>query len=237
MKLPRVRPEFDVVPTYKGGPTVVMKSGYVFEFLPKHPRRNFWGFVPQHRLVAEDMIGRPLATNEVVHHIDENPGNNHPSNLQVMESREHWKLHAVKRAEAQKSLLKEADVRAALEKYKNLKRAAKHMRCNHQTLRNRFPELVAPYKRRSPTRIDDPKAIAIVLRYAPDPAYQLDDVVRMTGMSAMTVLRICRRNGVTWVKKSRRGEIHRTYRGKPTPRCIAACDQGTGLGSPPKPHD
>jgi HNH endonuclease len=49
----------------------------------------------QHRVVAEQMLGRPLRPGEVVHHIDENKHNNDPSNLHVFASRrEHTAHHA-----------------------------------------------------------------------------------------------------------------------------------------------
>lgn len=41
------------------------------------------GAVHIHRIVAESLLGRRLTTDEVVHHIDENRANNHPSNLAV----------------------------------------------------------------------------------------------------------------------------------------------------------
>ena len=47
-----------------------------------------------HRLIAEQTIGRPLTSNEVVHHIDGNKQNNDPANLVVLTRAEHSKLHA-----------------------------------------------------------------------------------------------------------------------------------------------
>jgi len=38
----------------------------------------------EHRVVAEQMIGRPLERGEIVHHIDGDKHNNDPSNLMVM---------------------------------------------------------------------------------------------------------------------------------------------------------
>ena len=48
-----------------------------------------------HRVVAEQMLGRPLLKGEVVHHIDGNKRNNHPDNLMVFPSQsEHVRWHA-----------------------------------------------------------------------------------------------------------------------------------------------
>lgn len=46
-----------------------------------------------HRVIAEQMIGRPLLKGEIVHHIDGNKHNNDPANLQVMTQSEHMRLH------------------------------------------------------------------------------------------------------------------------------------------------
>jgi len=49
----------------------------------------------EHRVVAEQMLGRPLKPGEVVHHIDEDKRNNNPENLMVFPSqKEHAAYHA-----------------------------------------------------------------------------------------------------------------------------------------------
>lgn len=49
----------------------------------------------QHRVVAEQMLGRPLKRGEVVHHKDGNKHNNDPSNLEVMTQGEHMREHGI----------------------------------------------------------------------------------------------------------------------------------------------
>lgn len=46
----------------------------------------------EHRALAAWRLGRPLRPGEVVHHIDGDPSNNHPDNLQVLASQRHHML-------------------------------------------------------------------------------------------------------------------------------------------------
>ncbi len=51
----------------------------------------------EHRIVAENMIGRSLKKSEVVHHINGDIRDNRPENLQVMTRKEHAELHLLER--------------------------------------------------------------------------------------------------------------------------------------------
>jgi len=47
----------------------------------------------EHRVIAEQKIGRPLVKGEVVHHIDGNCHNNDPENLEIITQSEHLRRH------------------------------------------------------------------------------------------------------------------------------------------------
>lgn len=72
-------------------------NGYRALHIPDHPQAlktpKMYGWVYEHRVIAEDMLGRPLYDDEEVHHLDEDKLNNHPENLLVLPGSQHMKLH------------------------------------------------------------------------------------------------------------------------------------------------
>lgn len=74
---------------WKGG-RIVDKTGYILVHCPSHPAANSVGYVREHRLVMEKMIGRHLLPKEVVHHKNGQRDDNRPENLQLFsENSEH----------------------------------------------------------------------------------------------------------------------------------------------------
>lgn len=83
-------------PNYKGYRRKTPK-GYFVRYAPWHPNASSQGLVMEHRMVMEGLIGRFLAADEVVHHIDGNKGNNSPENLMLMTTGEHSAFHNSRR--------------------------------------------------------------------------------------------------------------------------------------------
>jgi len=82
---------------WKGG--IIYSEGYRYILCPNHPKaKSKKGYVAEHVLVMELILGRFLRKGEVVHHIDGNKLNNFPLNLKLFKNRlEHIRFHANER--------------------------------------------------------------------------------------------------------------------------------------------
>jgi len=70
-------------------------KGYKHILLPEHHLARKDGYVPEHRMIMENKLGRKLLPLEVVNHIDEDTKNNDPDNLEVYPTNaEHMAHHA-----------------------------------------------------------------------------------------------------------------------------------------------
>jgi hypothetical protein len=72
---------------WKGGRSVA-SNGYVLVRVGKdHHLADVRGYAYEHRLVAEQKLGRPLRKGEIPHHINGVKTDNRPENIEVVESR------------------------------------------------------------------------------------------------------------------------------------------------------
>ena len=83
----------DIPSCIEGADRSLTQSGYVLLYAPMHKRANTRGYVYEHKVTAEQMIGRPLLENEVVHHKNRVRWDNRKENLEVMTRKAHSLLH------------------------------------------------------------------------------------------------------------------------------------------------
>ncbi len=79
-------------PKWRGG-RVISSTGYVKLKMPEHPAADPNGYVYEHRIVAERMLGRPLLSTEIVHHRNGNKQDNREENLLVTDGISEHKTH------------------------------------------------------------------------------------------------------------------------------------------------
>jgi hypothetical protein len=68
-------------PQWKGGRTRV--KGYILSYAPEHPFASALNYVLEHRLIMEQMLGRFLTKDEIVHHLNGQRDDNRPENLEL----------------------------------------------------------------------------------------------------------------------------------------------------------
>lgn len=77
---------------WKGGVTIIGAPDKKYRTV----RIQGIGQVLEHRLIMEQLLNRPLESNEKVHHINGNSLDNRPENLVVLSHREHIRRHLCK---------------------------------------------------------------------------------------------------------------------------------------------
>ncbi len=79
-------------------------DGYIAVYFPDHPKSNLSGYIMEHVLVMECLVGRPLKDDEVVHHKNHKRDDNRKENLQLMTKSEHTTFHLKERYENRRNL-------------------------------------------------------------------------------------------------------------------------------------
>lgn len=80
---------------WKGGKT--RGNGYTLILSNTHPFVSKRGYIPEHRLVMEQHLGRLLGKDEVVHHVNHIRNDNRINNLKLMKKKEHDRLTGIER--------------------------------------------------------------------------------------------------------------------------------------------
>ena|SRR3990167_2667542 len=85
-------------PNWKGGVVRVI-DGRTAIYCPGHPEATLFGgtHALRYRIVAAETIGRPLRKDEIVHHINGDPTDDRPENLEVTTRPPHSRQHLASR--------------------------------------------------------------------------------------------------------------------------------------------
>jgi len=82
------------------------REGYVLVKAPGHPLADCQSYVREHRLAMERHLGRPLTSQEVVHHVNGDPQDNRIENLWLFPNNvAHRAWHQISKSGRELSLL------------------------------------------------------------------------------------------------------------------------------------
>lgn len=65
------------------------KFGYIQIWKPEHPNAKLAGYIHEHRLVMSEHLGRPLTSEEYIHHRNGIKDDNRLENLEIMTKKVH----------------------------------------------------------------------------------------------------------------------------------------------------
>lgn len=81
--------------------STVVSEGRAKEYVPGNPMANSQGYALRARLIMSKIVGRPLGSDECVHHVNGDPLDDQPENLLLVDRGAHRLLHAKEEAASQ----------------------------------------------------------------------------------------------------------------------------------------
>lgn len=78
---------------------IISKGDYNYVLVPEHPLSTKNGYVLEHRVIVENHLKHLLTPDEVVHHINGDRKDNRLENLQVLDHRDHVRLHQAEKGQ------------------------------------------------------------------------------------------------------------------------------------------